>query len=177
MKNYRAEFKPYLQDLAKRKPSPGGGSVTALSFCLGISLLEKAINYSLPKVGVHSCMPLQKGLVVLKRLKNKIYPGIDRDAEIFAKIMAHQGARRLKFIRQSEAMVVGLGRASQQAFLVAKALKSGIKKGIISDYFIGLELIKLAFFGCVANLEANARMFGRKNRRIAAFKKVLRKWR
>ena len=176
MKNYRKNFKSYFKDLSRRKPSPGGGSVACLSFCLGVSLLEKAVNYSLPKVGAHGRAPLQNGLKTLGNLKSKIYPGIDRDAQIFTKIMVNHGAERLKFIRQSEVLIVGLARASLKAFLVAKALKSGIKKGIISDYTIGLGLIKIAFFGCIANLEDNAKMFGKKNSRISAFKRALKKW-
>lgn len=153
----------------------------ALAFCLGVSLLEKAVSYSLvlkPKnfgQGQRN-KKLRKGLEVLKSLKKKIYPCIDRDSVIFAKIMANQGARRRQFIQQSEKIIIQLADSSQKAFLLAKALESGIKKSIISDYYIGLELIKIALLGSILNLEANQTMFGRKNRYINKFKKALEKW-
>jgi len=169
MKSYKAKFKVYLDDLAKRKPSPGGGSAVCLSFCLGLSLIEKAINYSHPT-------NYKKAIATLSSLRKKIYPYIDKDAQIFAKIMASSGAKRSSLIRQSENMIIELAKASKLAFSLAKALESGIKKGIISDFYIGLRLIKVALFGCISNLEANSKMFGKKNKQIGEFRKVLRKW-
>lgn len=158
-----------MDDLAKRKPSPGGGSAVCLAFCLGLSLIEKSVNYS-------DIKKFKKQISLLKALRKKIYPYIDKDADIFAKIMASKGKRRVSLIRQSENMIVELAEASKLVFSLAKALESGIKKGIISDFYIGLGLIKVALFGCIANLEANRKMFGKTSKQIGEFKKVLKKW-
>jgi formiminotetrahydrofolate cyclodeaminase len=168
MANYRSGFKRYLTDLAKKKPSPGGGSAVALSFCLGISLMEKAVIYSYKK-------PLNN-LKQFRRLKAKVYPYIDKDSYLFAKIMNSRGKTRQKFIGQSEKMVVEIAKASQSVFLLAKGIESGIKKSIISDFNIGLKLIKVVFLGCIMNLEANAKMFKTKNKNIKTLKKALKKW-
>ncbi|MCK5394122.1 MAG: cyclodeaminase/cyclohydrolase family protein, partial [Candidatus Omnitrophica bacterium] len=47
MKKYKSNFKDYIHDLGKREPSPGGGSAVCVAFCMGASLMEKAVNYSL----------------------------------------------------------------------------------------------------------------------------------
>ena len=100
MKNYRGDFKKYLIDLAKRQPSPGGGSAICLMFCLGVSLMEKAINYSValkPKIDKdkqHN-KKLKKALAELGKLSKKIYPYIDRDSYLFNEAMNQKGKKGL----------------------------------------------------------------------------------
>ena len=168
--NYRTGFKKYLDDLGKRKPSPGGGSAVALIFCTGLSLIEKAINFSSPA-------KFKNQLKKLQALGRKIYPNIDKDSLIFAKIMSSKTAKRAQFIRQSESLIIDLGQASLKVFSLAKEVESGIKKSIISDFNIGLECAKIALRGCILNLEANEKMFGKRSKFIAPFKKSLKRWR
>ena len=169
MKNYRGQFKGYLDDLAKRKPSPGGGSVAALSICLGLSLIEKAVIYSLtPK--------LKRQLSSLRSLRKKILPYIDRDGYLFGKIMGSIGKERAQFIKESEKLIVDIAKSCEKTFLLVKEIKSGIKQCIMSDCDIGLSLVKTALLGCILNLEANSKMFGKKNKNINSFKRSLKKW-
>ena len=170
MKYYRTSFKKYLDDLGKPQPSPGGGSAVALIFCTGLSLIEKAINFSSPA-------KFKKQLKKLQALAKKIYPNVDKDSLIFGKIMSSKGLKRAQFIRQSETLIIDLGRAALGVFSLAKGIKSGIKKSIISDFNIGLECARVALLGCVLNLEANEKMFGKRSKFIDPFKKSLKKWR
>jgi len=170
MKSYRSSFKKYLDDLGKRKPAPGGGSAVALIFCTGISLIEKAINFS-------SSIKFKKQLKKLQILKKKIYLNIDKDSLVFAKIMSSKAAKRNQFVKQGENLIVDLGQASLEVFSLAKEIESGIKKSIISDFNIGLECAKVALLGSILNLEANENMFGRKSKFTDLFKKSLKKWR
>lgn len=169
MENYRRSFKKYLDDLGKRKVSPGGGSAVCLIFCTGVSLIEKAISFS-------SFPDFKKQLKKIQTLRKKIYPYIDKDGYIFAKIMDSRGKKRAQFIKLSEGLIVDLGRASLEVFSLAKEVESGIKKTIISDFSIGLECVKIALLGCILNLSANEKMFGAKSKFIDFFKKVLKKW-
>ena len=170
MKNYRTSFKEYLDDLRKRKPSPGGGSAIALIFCTGLSLIEKAINFSDPAKS-------KKQLKKLQALSKKIYPNIDKDSLIFAKIINSKATKRAQFIRQSENLIIDLAKGAQEVFFLAKGVKPGIKKSIISDFNIGLECARVAFLGCILTLEANEKMFGKRSKFIGPFKKSLKKWR
>ncbi len=170
MENYRAGFKKYLDDLGKPKPAPGGGSAVGLIFCTGVSLIEKAISFSSPT-------KFKKQLIRLQTLRRRVYPSIDRDGRIFAKIIDSSGKRRKQFIRESEGLVIGLGKAACQVFSLAKGVESGIKKSIISDFEIGLESVKIALLGSILNLEANQKMFGVKSKFIGPFKRSLKRWR
>ena len=181
MNNYRDKFKDYLDDLSKRKPSPGGGSALCLAFCAGVSLIEKAVNYSfIEKSG--QCLDnaankkLEKQLINIHTLRGKIYPYIDKDGNVFEKIMKTKGERRLKYLKESEEIMVDVAKACKEVFLLANKIESGIKKSIISDFIIGLNFVKVAFSGCVFNLEANSDIFGRKNRHIDSFRKILNRW-
>lgn len=180
MKYYKGKFKDYLNDLGKRKPSPGGGSAVCLIFCTGISLIEKAINYSLilsPKSPSDKSKnkKLKSTLAKLDKLRKRVYSYIDRDGYLFNKIMSSKGQRRKKFIAQSEKIIIDVAKASGTVFSLAKEVESGIKKSIISDFNIGLEFINSALFGCILNLEANSIIFGKKNKSISIFKRLYKR--
>ena len=172
MKTYRNKFKGYLDDLAKKVPAPGGGSALCLVFSIGVGLIEMAIRFSQKKSNKKLANTLKK----LKSLKNKVYSGIDRDSQLFNEIMRSQGKKREAALKKSEKLVVEVGRCCQSVFLLAKSAKSGIKKGIISDFIIGLDLVRVVLKGCIFNLEANATLFGKRSKYITIFKRSLRKW-
>jgi len=178
--NYRRNFKKYLDDLGKRKPSPGGGSAVCISVCLGLSLIEKSINYSLDKEGMlrikDSKFSGKRYLMRAASLRRKIYDYIDLDGQIFDKVMKCKGKDREKALKMSEKLIVDVAKACVKVFFLAKEIESGIKKSISSDFYIGLEFIKTALFGCVTNLDANTSIFGRSNKYIDSFKKSLEKW-
>ena len=119
----------------------------------------------------------KKQLKKLQSLRKKIYPNIDKDSLIFAKIMSSKGLKRAQFIRQSESLIIDLGQGALGVFSLAKEVESGIKKCIISDFNIGLECARIALLGCIFNLEANDEMFGKRSKFIGPFKKSLKKWR
>ncbi|MCQ9206012.1 MAG: cyclodeaminase/cyclohydrolase family protein [Omnitrophica bacterium] len=181
MNSYKGKFKGYLSDLARRKPSPGGGSAICLVFCIGVSLIEKAINYSwVPKPeGVSKKTKNRKLKTTLSRLRKltlKIYPSIDNDSIIFAKIMNSKGKNRLKFVKGAQQIIIDTAGACQAVFSLAKDVESDIKKSILSDFQIGSTLVKDVLLGCILNLEANQKMFGVESKDADSFRKVLKKW-
>ena len=181
MNSYRKDFKKYVDDLSRRKPSPGGGSAICLTFCLGTSLMRKAINYSIvqkPKTAKDKSRnaKLKKTESSFEKLSNKVYPCIDKDSQLFDKVMKTKGQKRLKFIKMSEALICDVAKSAQKVFFLAKGIESGIKKSIISDFRIGLEYVKVSFSGCILNLEANSSIFRKRNKNIGIFKKALERW-
>ena len=112
MKSYKTKFKNYLDDLAKKAPTPGGGSAVCVVLCIAISLMEMAIQYSLGKN-----KKLKECLITLRKLRRKVYPYIDLDGKIFNQIMKSKGPARKKLLKRSEALIVETGRASLALFL------------------------------------------------------------
>lgn len=168
MKKYRFKIKSYLQALAAKKPSPGGGSAAALSLCLGISLLEKSINYSLQNKSV-----LKSKITSLEKLKNKAFRYVDLDAEIFEKFMKAKGKKRIVFLNKSNNLVIDLSNTCLKAVNVSWGVESAIKKSIISDFYMGLDFVRVCLLGCVYNLEANSQILGKKPKALSTFKRAL----
>lgn len=169
-KNYHIKFKSYLDDLSKKRPSPGGGSAVCLSFCLGVSLIEKAINYSLNKNRT-----LSKSLKEFIKLRKKILPYTDLDGKFFEKILKERPGKRDYWLKKSEKIISDLGQAAIKSIYLAKKAESGIKNSIVSDFHIGCDLLKISLKGCIYNLEANSKLFGGKNRHIEIFNRFLNK--
>lgn len=170
MKSYGSKFKSYIGDLRKRIPAPGGGSVACLSFCLGISLIEKAIQYSLK-----NNTKLKRHLSKLRVLRSGIYPYIDLDGKVFEHFMKAKGKRKKQLLIKSQAIVIATANASCEAISLAKRIESGIKKSIISDFYIGLDLVKVALRGCILNLEENSKVLGKRSRYLKKFNSYLKK--
>lgn len=168
MKQYAPQFKNYLRDLAAKTPAPGGGSAAALAGCVGISLIEMAMQYSL-KEG-------SKIIVELTGLRKQIFPAIDKDAQLFAAIMKAKPSCRAPLIKKSEALMISLGFGAINAARAAKKCEVGIKKSILSDFILGLDFLKICLKGAVLNLEGNAVMFGKASSYINTFKGALEKW-
>jgi formiminotetrahydrofolate cyclodeaminase len=169
MSKYQKNLKQYLSDLSARKPSPGGGSAAALSFCLGIALIEKAMNFSTDKTPA-----LKKEILIARKLRNRVSLYIDKDGEIFGNFMKAKGKKRLYFLNQSNKLIESLGCAGIEGFCRVKKVESGIKKSIINDFYIGLDFIKISLGACVLNLEVNSRVLGQNNKHIQIFKHALK---
>jgi len=171
MKSYVADVKTYLNDLAARQPAPGGGSAAAFSLCMGISLIEKAVQYSASQ-NKRLC-GRAKALEVIRR---KTLRYIDLDGIIFEQFIHAEKERKAIFLKKSEALIATIGTRCYAVYVLAQKVESDIKKSIISDFYIGLACIRVALCGCVYNLEANSVFFGKNNRMIGIFKRYLKQW-
>ena len=168
MKNYCPKLKSYFDDLAAKKPAPGGGSAAALLFSAGTGLIEMSMQYSLKD---------NPGIIKeITNLRKKNFPVIDLDSRLFADIMKAKGKKRDALILKSEQMVSGLGVAAIKALKMALSRKADIKKSIISDYFIGIDCLKVVLSACVLNLKANEEMFKVRSRYISIFETELETW-
>jgi formiminotetrahydrofolate cyclodeaminase len=168
MKNYCPKIKGYLDDLAAKKPSPGGGSAVALAGCMGIGLIEMAMQYSLEEN--------RTVIADLSQLRKKIFPAIDQDAKLFAAIMKAKPQNRLPFVKKSEELVILVGLSAIRAAQSAKKYEPEIKRNILSDFNLGFDLLKVCLKGCLLNLEGNGMMFGKGSTFINTFKKALIQW-
>lgn len=157
--NYRQSIKHYLDDLSQKGYQPGGGSAGALAFCLGASLLIKSIRHSIKKSTTgRKKNKLENRLRKLIFLKKKVFPYIDKDGELFLKFMRSKRSRKPKDLDKMINLIKNIIRASREAFFLAKEIESDIKKGIKSDFCLGLEFIKISELSALLNLEENKKM-------------------
>lgn len=181
MNTYQNIFKRYLNDLAKRKPSPGGGSVICLMFCQGAGLIEKAFNYSCVLNVASSSQgrknkKIKKNIDLIYGLRKKIYPFIDRDGKIFERVIANKGKRRDFYVKQSQSLMSGLASACLAVLSLAQNTESDIKNNMLSDFYIGKECVSVALAGAVKNLKANKELFGAPCSSIGRWEKQVEKW-
>ncbi|MCM8819220.1 MAG: cyclodeaminase/cyclohydrolase family protein [Candidatus Omnitrophica bacterium] len=170
MTDYYKEFKEYFKDLSKTTSIYGGGSAVALSFCIGCSLLQKAINYSMASSNL---LKLKSVIKILENKKKVIGKIIDLDGAIFKKILVTKGKNKIKYLNKSEKLIKTIAFSCKEILSLANEVESNIKKVILSDFYIGKEFIYLCLVGCVYNLETNSQIFGYQSKNIKDLK-VLR---
>lgn len=173
--NYRNKIKPYLDDLEKKGLGLGGGSTGALAFCLGCSLIIKSINHTKTKNSSKvKKNKLNNRLIKIVKFKKEIYPYIDKDGQLFSKMIKSKGQNREKYFKKVTHLLKTLARSSYKVFLLAKELDFDIKKGIKSDFNLGLEFIKLSLLSAIFNLEDNSKISGKKDNYIRTLKNNLK---
>jgi len=164
---YEKLFRQYLKDLSVASAAPGGGSAGSLIFCLGVSLLQMAFNFSQPK----SKHDLSDFTTRLEKTKAKISVYIDKDGDIFTAAMKARGVQRKVYGRELEKIAFDLGSNCIRILMVAQSLEPFIQRNIISDFYLGGESIKLALISAIKNIEANSILFGINSRKSIGYLK------
>ncbi|MBN2483823.1 MAG: cyclodeaminase/cyclohydrolase family protein [Candidatus Omnitrophica bacterium] len=173
MRSYKNDLKKYIHDLSVSSAHPAGGSCAALSGCLGISLIQMALRYS----GAGG----DGYLVRLEKIKKDIIGLIDRDGELFERLLRETVAvKKKKLLHTIQEEIMRLANGCGKVAGYARAIEPSIKKTIISDFYAGLKLCEVSLYICVKNLQANQRMFkidnARKIQRTKKSMEVFKRW-
>ena len=130
----------FLEELAARKPTPGGGSVAALSGALAAGLVCMAANFSGNKDFSEEARTLMNTLMRL----------IDRDAEAFA-------ARDL---REATGVPLQTAKYSYAVLKLAGALLGTCNPRVITDIGVAAKMAEAALKGAMLNVEVNLASIG-----------------
>ncbi len=169
MSEYSKKFQDFIEALSKKKAHPGGGSVLALNFCLGVALLEKALSFS--KIET----PLYKEL---KKEKEKILKFVDEDGKLFSKVLREKNKERKKyFLKKLENISFYLGKTSFRILKMMKEKRKEVKRVIKDDFSLGAKLLIIVIKGCLRNLEANQRLFSQRTGNIDKLKEYIKELR
>jgi formiminotetrahydrofolate cyclodeaminase len=125
----------FLEELAARKPAPGGGSVAALSGALSAGLVSMAAEFSGNKDVSEQARALMGTLTNL----------IDRDAKAFA-------ARDL---REATRVPLQTAKHSYAVLELAKALLETCNPKVITDVGVAAKMAESAAKGAMLNVEVN----------------------
>ena len=130
----------FLEELAARRPVPGGGSVAALSGALSAGLMSMAAEYS----GNEDVSDQARAMMgTLTKL-------IDRDAEAFA-------ARDL---REATQVPLQTAKHSYAVLELAKALLETCNPKVITDVGVAAKMAEAAVKGAMLNVEVNLASIG-----------------
>jgi formiminotetrahydrofolate cyclodeaminase len=81
-------LKTYLDDLAAKKPAPGGGSAAALVGALGCALLSMVCNFTIGKDKYKDIeREIRKILSQTERLRKRFLSLVDLDVEAYAQVL------------------------------------------------------------------------------------------
>jgi formiminotetrahydrofolate cyclodeaminase len=151
----------YLNDLAAKKPAPGGGSVAALQAAMGVALVSMVANYTVgnPKYKdkeARARAVLEKSIAAQKKLEALI----DADVEAYSKL---SGAMKdTKDVQKlDEAFKEAMKPPYDVCIIAAEAMKLCDEltecgnKNLITDTAIAAICLEGAFFAAKYNVYIN----------------------
>lgn len=153
-------IKEYIDDLAARKPAPGGGSAAGACGGLAIALLEMVCNFT---IGGEKYKALEKDignyLVTLKKIREEFTALIDEDVRVYSEIRKAFRTKDNKII--DNALKAGYDISLKMCRLSKKGLEIALdlsKKGnvnLITDVGCGAELLNAVFNSSIFNCDIN----------------------
>jgi formiminotetrahydrofolate cyclodeaminase len=130
----------FLEELAARKPTPGGGSVAALSGALAAGLVSMAAEFSRNKDVSEEARTLMNTLTQL----------VDRDARAFA----------ARDMREATQVPLQTAKHSYAVLKLAGALFETCNPRVITDIGVAAKMAEAAVKGAMLNVEVNLASIG-----------------
>jgi len=162
-------LKTYLDDLAARKPAPGGGSVAALVAALGAGLLSMVANFTLDNLKYSNVESRMKEILnASEGLRQKCLELVDGDVAVYTEVSA-----AFKLPRDSAEEKEKRGNAVQQALKQALAVPLDVCKycceavrlcqplidegnpNLVSDVGVAVVLLESAYNSALLNVGIN----------------------
>ena len=139
----------YLSVLAKKQPTPGGGSAAALTAAMGAALLAMVTRYSIGKTGSKSVdNTLNRRLHKAEKIRQRLTELVDLDAQAYQQVVKARGqtaAKRKAAERAASKVPQEVGRLCYQAIQLAPYLVEKGNKYLLSDVEIAVEMLKSAY--------------------------------
>ncbi len=153
-------LKKYIDELAARQPTPGGGSAASLTGALGIALLEMVCNFT---IGNRKYKDIEEitvsHLAALKKIREEFMALIDEDVKVYGSICSAFKTKDEKNIdkalKDGYHISLKMCKLSKSGIDVALDLASKSNINLITDVGCGAELLKAGFNSGVFNSEIN----------------------
>lgn len=155
-------IKRYLDDLAARRPTPGGGSAAALAASLGVGLMLMAVNYTAGNVKYKAFEGrASKILEELTKYKAILEELIDEDVAAYQRLSV-----RMKGFDKNAAELEGLHKeaadvpfrictVSAECLKLCGEIADGGNRNLITDTASAAILLEGAFFAAKYNVYIN----------------------
>lgn len=142
----------FLEELAAKKPTPGGGSAAALSGALSAGLVSMAAEFSRNKDVSEQARTLMGTLTHL----------IDRDAKAFA----------AQDLREATQVPLQTAKHSYAVLKLARALLETCNPKVITDIGVAAKMAESAVKGAILNVEVNLVSIGDEDYRQEVLKEA-----
>lgn len=162
-------LKKYLEDLAARQPTPGGGSAAALSSTLGCALMSMVCNFTVGSPKYKEVEEeVKKYLEESENLRNRFMELVDLDVASYEKVSQAQKLpketpedkeRRKEKIQEAtrEAVAVPLEicQLSAEGLKLCDRMLEKTNIKLVSDLSVAASLLKAGFQAGLVNVEIN----------------------
>ena len=153
-------IKEYLDELAARQPTPGGGSAASLTGALGTALLEMVCNFTIGNRKYKDIEEITMShLTTLKKIREEFMALIDEDVKVYGSIYSAFKTKDEKIINNAlkqgyyiSLKMCGLAKAGMT---IALNLAEKSNVNLITDAGCGAELLKAGFESGIFNSEIN----------------------
>jgi len=139
-------LKDYLDDLAARKPTPGGGSAAALTGALGASLLSMVANFTTGKEKFKELeKEMKKILSSTEQLRKRLLELVDLDVMKYKEVCnVRSGTKRqlTKALKEAAEVAKQIEDCSEQALKLSFVLEKRGNVNLISDVRAAQILLK-----------------------------------
>ncbi len=138
-------LKKYLDDLAAKKPAPGGGSASALVGALGLSLLSMATNYTIGKKKYKDReSQMRKILSSTENLRKRLLELVDLDICVYRKFYESKGKLRDRVLKETKRIPRQIIKCCQKGFKLSSILVKRGNVNLISDVKAARTLLEAA---------------------------------
>ncbi|OGX25962.1 MAG: hypothetical protein A3J51_01835 [Omnitrophica WOR_2 bacterium RIFCSPHIGHO2_02_FULL_45_21] len=142
-------LKTYLDDLAAKKPAPGGGSAAALAGALGCALLSMVCNFTIGKDKYKDIeKEIRKVLSQSERLRERFLSLVDLDATAYKQVIKSRGgisAIYQKNLIRATRVPLEVCSLSASAYKLCPYLRNKANKFLASDVYVACALLKSSF--------------------------------
>jgi len=149
----------FLNELAARKPTPGGGSAAALTAATGAALISMVAGYSIGKGASKAVeQKLKDTLTKSEKIRKKLLLSVDKDVEAYRKVVkARKASDRQKqaTLRQARAVPAQVCALCYEAMQLTPFLVKKGNKHLLSDVEVAIELLLAAFRSAEINIAIN----------------------
>jgi len=155
-------FKEYLDDLAAKKPAPGGGSAAALGASIGASLMCMVANYTVGNPKYKAAEERVAAMLVkVENMRTRLQELVDEDVAAYGKLSkgmkepAKDTARMDELYKEAAAVPFEVCRISADCLKLCDELVEIGNKNLVTDTAIAAILFEAAFFSAKFNVYIN----------------------
>jgi len=153
-------IKKYVDDLAAREPTPGGGSAASLAGALGAALLEMVCYFTIGNKKYKDIEESVSGhLIVIKKIREEFLILVDEDIKVYSSICAAFKTKDEKIIdkalKDGYYISLKICELTRSGMKISLGLAEESNVNLITDVGCGSELLKAGFNSGVFNAEIN----------------------
>lgn len=162
-------LKEYLDDLAGRSPTPGGGSAAALTAAIGCALISMVANYTISKTKFQEAQGFVKDtLQISEKIRQQLMRLVDQDVEAYKKYynatkLLETDEKQKQFkkdaiqssLKEAVGVPLNICRLTVELLKVCPDLAEVGNPNLVSDVGVGALLLEGAFNSAALNVRIN----------------------